>query len=293
MSCKNIPIPAAAEAAGFTKLTFCEDFETDKAIDFSDEGREGYSFYADRPYGMATFTPEECQMRDSVLYFAPEDGHAGIGLCSYSKKFDIGYTMKFGYAEARIRADLPTDEYDGWPAFWGMHKDDVMGRPWVRAGELDILEMYDPKGKGRSGGVRKDIIYTGTTHDIWRTGEIGENGRPLANECSSTIIACGYQDQFDYIDDQWHTYAALWKPGYIAWYMDGKLMHATTFNDTELPRYYYRDDTTPLPFEEYDPEDFDRLFKGGHNVMNDTEQVIILGAHKNWPMEVDWVRIWQ
>ena len=73
MSFKNVPIPAAAEAAGMTKLVFAEDFESETAIDFSGEGKPGYSFYADRPYAMSTLTPEECQMRDSVLYFKPKN----------------------------------------------------------------------------------------------------------------------------------------------------------------------------------------------------------------------------
>ena len=101
MSFKDIPIPAAAEAAGYTNLTFAEDFEGENAIDFSGEGKEGYSFYADRPYAMPTLTPEECVMKDSVLYMCPEVCNSAIGLVSYSKKGRVGYTMRYGYAEAR------------------------------------------------------------------------------------------------------------------------------------------------------------------------------------------------
>ncbi len=295
MSCKNVPIPAAAEAAGFTKLTFCEDFETEKAIDFSGEGREGYSFYADRPYGMKTLTPEECQMKDSVLYFVPETCAAAIGLCTYSKAGRVGYTMHYGYAEARIRADLPkTTSYNGWPAFWGMEIKDMMGEPWEHCGELDILEMVDPKEKGRSKSIGKDVIYTGTLHEHWRTGRVNENGRPVPEFCSSLVVSSGYKDQFDYIDDQWHTYAALWKPGYVAWYMDNKLMHAASFNATDLPEYYYRDDPTPVPRIEWErPELAKKTWPGGHNVMETTNEILVLGCHKDWPMEVDWVRVWQ
>ena len=39
MNFKNVPIPAAAEAAGMTNLVFSEDFETEKSIDFSGEGK--------------------------------------------------------------------------------------------------------------------------------------------------------------------------------------------------------------------------------------------------------------
>ena len=292
---QNIVIPEAAKAAGMTNLVFNEDFDTDKSIDFSGEGKPGYSFYADRPYAMPTLTPEECQMRDSVLYFKPEQCGSAIGLVTYSKAGRTGFTMHYGYAEARIRADLPTGSYDGWPAFWGMEKLDMMGEHWKNCGELDILEMVDPKEKGRSKSERKDIIYTGTLHEHKRAfdaeGNEIRNGRQFA---SSTVIAAGYQDQYDYIDDRWHTYAALWEPGHIAWYMDGKLMHSARFNATDLPEYYYRDDPKPVKrLNEVYPNLTETVWPGAHHVMETAEEILVLGCHKNWPMEVDWVRVWQ
>ena len=130
MSCKNVPIPAAAEAAGMTRLTFCEDFDNEKSIDFSGEGKEGYGFYTDRPYALPTLTPEECVMKDSVLYFKPEVCPSSIGLVSYSNKGRTGFLMTQGYAEAHIRVDLPTDSYNGWPSFWGMEKKDILFGLW-------------------------------------------------------------------------------------------------------------------------------------------------------------------
>ena len=295
MSCKNVPIPAAAEAAGMTKLVFCEDFDNERSIDFSGKGLPGYGFYADRPYAMSTLTPEECVMKDSVLYFKPEKCGASIGLVSYSKAGRNGFLMHYGYAEARIRADQPPVAHpEGWPAFWGMEKKDMMGERWVNCGELDILEMVDPREKGRSGEAGKDKIYTGTLHEHKRT--LDENGKDIAKRqyASSSVIASGYMDNFDYIDDQWHTYAALWEPGHIAWYFDGKLMHSARFEEGKIPEYYYRDDPTPVKrLAEVYPNLTECVWEGAHTVMNTAEEILCLGCHKHWPMEVDWVRVWQ
>ena len=43
MSFKNVPIPEAAKDAGFTKLAFADDFDDLSNIDFSGEGKPGYT----------------------------------------------------------------------------------------------------------------------------------------------------------------------------------------------------------------------------------------------------------
>ncbi len=286
---KNIPIPAAAEAAGMTKLVFADDFDSPDTIDWSGEGKEGYQWYVDRPYGLPTFTREEFEFSDSVMRMTPEVCPSAIGLCSYSKAGRTGFTMHYGYAEARIRADLPTGEFNGVPAFWTMEKKDMMGEDWQRCTEIDIVELNVPKGRPND-----RQIYTGTLHEHYRTGVRNEKGRYETKYASNWVNNCGYLDQFTYIDDNWHTYAVLWEPGYVAWFLDGKMMHSARYNDTDLPQYYHRDETTPLPRIEdtTHPELAHTTWPGAHSCNEIAEEIVILGCNKNWPMEVDWVRIW-
>ncbi len=291
MSFKNVPIPPAAEAAGMTKLVFADDFDSPDTVDWSGEGKEGYNWYTDRPYGLPTFTREEFEFDDSVMRMTPEVCPSAIGLCTFSTKGKTGFVMKYGYAEARIRATKPVGEYDGVPAWWGIGKRDMVKTDnvgWTDCGELDILEINEFKDE--NGELRN--AYTGTLHHHHRTGELKENGAPVQKIGTNFINALGYQ-KHDWLDDEWHTYAALWTEGYIAWYLDNKLMHAARFTDDALPEYFYRDDPTPLPrFEAMRPDCADRTWVGAHSVMNGEEEVMILGCNKNWPMEVDWVRIW-
>jgi hypothetical protein len=139
----------------------------------------------------------------------------------------------------------------------------------------------------RAHQIGNAVIYTGTLHDHNRLES------PETRLCTNTINATGYQDQFDVLDDDWHTYAALWDENYVAWYLDNKLMHSARYSVDALPEYYYGDDPTPLPrYEHAHPEAANRTWVGAHSVMDGEEEVIILGCNYNWPMEVDWVRIW-
>ena len=230
-------------------------------------------------------------MRDSVLYFKPIQCGAAIGLGSYSKKGKTGFTMHYGYAEARIRADRPTGEYNGVPAFWAIGKRDfVSNHPfdWKDCGELDILEINMQKNEQ---GV-EDMFYTGTLHHHHRPGTLREDGRVLQKQGTNFINALGYNET-RWLDNEWHTYAALWEPGYIAWYLDGKLMHSARFAEGEIPEYYYRDDPKPVKrLQEVYPNVEEIVWPSAHTIMNEENEVIILGCNNNWPMVVDWVRIW-
>ena len=291
MSFKNTPIPEAAKAAGFTKLALADDFDDLSNIDFSGEGKPGYTWYADRPFKMPTMTEKDFTIiEDSVVHREPEMCAPLIGISTYSRKGDTGYTMQYGYLEARIRVKIPGAAYQKkthcWPAFWTLSRENFMGRRFEHCGELDVVEMVTIHGG--------QPIYTGTLHDWHRTGEKTEDGKPVTRYASNLINSSGYNDYFDYLDEEWHTYAALWEPGHVAWYLDNKLMHSARYNQWDLPQYFYRDSVTPLPrLEHRDPKWAKRTWKGAHHIMENDPQVVTLGCRKAWPMDIDWVRIWE
>ena len=291
MSCKIVPIPEAAAKAGLLNLVFCEDFETDKAIDFSGKGEPGYSFYANTRRGAPQLIQSQAEMRKSVLHLRPGVARESASLCTYSNNSRCGYRMHFGYIEAHIRVDCPLGRHNHWPKFWGAGKDIEENDLPAHRAELVVVEFNDPLDKGRSRSRGKDMIYAGTLHDLF---VYKEDEKVKHRLCTNVVNSTGYNDQFRYVDTDWHTYGALWEPGHVAWYMDNELMHSVRFAGGSLPQYYHRDDPHPLPrIEETFPNRHFDVWEGAHTVTDRETMAFSLGCHRYWTMDIDWVRAWE
>ncbi len=285
---KKIMPPEAAAKAGMTSLVFYDDFDSLSTIDTQATGNVGYKWYSDQPYGRKPLEiGVDYDWEESILTVKQRAERKGTGIASYSKKGKTGFTFHFGYAEIRAKfkaADIPpigAGQRAYWPCFWGHSYTDCMGMPWKDAGELDIFEAVHHKPVNK-------IMHTGATH---HTRIFPDGTRLLGSNC---VNGTGYRDHFDYIDDDWHVFAALWDYGKIEWYLDGKKMHATTYSENELPQYFYKNSDIPLPrIEEERPELADKTFKGCHSVMNDEDLILFIGGDEKWPFYVDWVRVWQ
>ncbi len=287
MSCKNIPIPEAAKAAGMTNLVFEDDFDSMDTIDIEATHEPGYKWYVDA-YG-CRLTKEYISQQDSYIHMGGPQPKA-YGLVTYSNKLDDGYLAKCGcYLEARIRAGMPTGEYGGIPAFWTMTLNSFKGVPqWTEGGELDVVELFITKNKE---GVDQKY-FCGSMHHHFR--KYNEDGTMEVSYTSNTVNNCGYRDQFPFVGDEWHTYAVLWEEGRMAWYLDGVLTHSAEYTADALPEYFYGDDPTPLPrVHEVYPHVTKPEIVGSHMIFNTDDQVVLLTSRETYPMDVDWVRIWR
>jgi beta-glucanase (GH16 family) len=118
-------------------------------------------------------------------------GHAYTSgkLWSQSKNF-----FKYGRIETRFL--LPAGR-GTWPAIWMMPQSSVYGG-WPHSGEIDIMEYV---------GYQPNLIF-GTVHR-------GEGSGGNGNGSSMTVSNPG----------DFHRIRLDWEPGYIKWYLDGKLLH--------------------------------------------------------------------
>lgn len=243
--------PAAASAAGYTKLSFASEFNSLDEIDLTGAGVPGKKWYTDRPFGSKNTKTSDLTIKDGVLTINQTDDDPNIAIVSGSSHTTAGQAFQYGYFESRIRIN-PADfaGKKGWPSFWMMDADHFRGINNSAWGEIDIMEMYHEEGTAFSN------IYTGTLHSHTDT------------EVDATSGFNSYLTMPEIDWTQFHTFGALWTPGRVTWFIDGKQV-------LDAP---YSKSTNPLLVPQLD---------GAGRKQN-----LILGSGINLPMQVDWVRAW-
>ncbi len=261
MSEKQIPQPA--EAAGYRKLVFNDDFDDPSTIDWDGSGKPGFNWYIDRPFKWPSLVPGDVTVQNSVATIAQKESCANWAIGTYSSKGDTGAAFRFGYFEARIRFDMNKHHADvsGFPAWWSFSKAHTTDRNDDHWAELDFFEaMTNPEAGGKYTGTHVSTIHDWTRQD----GKVCncQNPNNWHDEC---------------VTEGWHNYGCLWTPGVVEWYYDEQCIARVTYSADKLP----------------EPTNVSGNFVGAYQYMEQEDMLLILGSCKEWPMEVDWVRVWQ
>lgn len=166
-------------------------------------------------------------------------------------------SFKQGYFEARLRW---TKGQGSWPGFWMLSKTHAQNPKWPQracpgpeclAAELDMFE-----GQGREPNVFYGTLHRNSCNCYGVTNSQSPNN---------------YQPQAIDLTTQFHTYAALWTPTTVTWYLDGRMLM-----------------TNPV-YDSFNQEMFlilqmwDGGWTGGTNSTTPNEL----------KTEVDWVKVWQ
>lgn len=257
-NCSDVAAPAAANAVGYTQLRFCDDFDSMSTIDVHATGAPGYKWYVTTPYWGNT-PPRDFYVSNSSLSITDENRY-NYGLSTTDPHTANGHSWTFGYFEARI-------------SFEPRHGLGAFGRPgvWTNSAyferhlgyrgaheEIDIYEALGP-------------LFYGHLHE-WRDGlQVGfVNSNPI---------------QDVHVDwRQWQTVAILWEPDSVTWYLNGTPLMTQHYSSTSMP--------SP-PATNQQGTKFVPVPTGTFSKLNSDPQKFVLGSGRDWPMHVDWVRIWQ
>jgi hypothetical protein len=259
--------PTPAASAGFITLSFCDDFDSLSTIDTASTGRPGFNWYTNLSKWSAHSTqPSAYSIAGSVLSLTSTGWTSNYGLSTRDPLTGNGHAWIYGYFEARISFDptLGTNS-QGWPSVW------LFSAAHAQSGDPTIWPELDIFEANTGGHAPYSGDYYGTLHQ-WQDNSIihyqNSNNR-----------------QPTHIDwTRWHTVAVLWTQGQVTWYLDGTAMMTQRYSATAPPSplAMTRSGVTPTP-----PGVFDIL---------DTQapgMELILGSSPGWPIQVDWVRVWQ
>lgn len=238
-----------AETLGY-RLVFDEDFNN---FSLSSDRQGNYTWY-NGVWFQSTVAPlRNISVRDSTLILKWTKDQANSTTCvsTLSRDGSHYHAWRYGYFEARLRFDVVTGS---WPAFWMIPVEGVnSNRVQVETGELDIFEAQ---------GASPNVIY-GTIHRWIGSEDVANNASANAHRLPSNVDL-----------SQYHTYAALWKPGRVTWYFDDhEILSAPTFPIFDKQHY-----ALVICSQE-----------GKHWVPNDRTGV-------NAPsisVQVAWIRVWQ
>ncbi len=271
----SLAVPVPAVAAGFRSLTFDDEFDSMKTIDVNTTEQQGYNWYTDFPFGGGRTLPPAYSISNGVLTVTSTGWTANWALSSFSSGGNVGHSFQYGYFEARMRFD-PTlgPQSQGGPAFWAESTNwssSANHTAPIHFAELDFFEAYHKEHAAYSG------VFDGTLHDWHYWPDIP----PVDYHNSNNFHA---QPGVDY--SQWHIYACLWKPGQVTWYFDG----------VPLMTQKYSANRGPNPPGKGSVLQLNTGLQGGAFHILDSEvggMQIILGSSPGWPMQVDYVRVWQ
>ena len=257
-----IETPEIAENAGFTHLTFSDDFNSLHTIDQYGTGADGYKWYITRPYSAPNVETDDYSIQDGYMNLRLKQPNYNYGLGTRDIKTGLGYEFKFGYMEFRIRMHSYDEEGEGGPAIWSLPFSKLTNNcpRWV---EMDWMEYWGTKHN-------KNGYYTVTMHDNTSGYSEGEHWYRNKNASQSGMS-----------DGEWHTLSFLWDYGVVIAYMDGEEVMRQTYDaDGETsPMPNINKGDNPFPVDAFEP-------------MNEQVLPIFICGSLDNQMDIDYIRVW-
>ncbi len=320
VDCSGAPPPAAA-AAGYTELLFCDDFSSIASIDMEAAGcppsgkgpcaareRAGYKWFrAGKPFNYPETPKSDLSVRDGVLTI---NGIAPSMTLMTTYARDSGGNGGFSvrgrgaYFEAAIAFDAPPEQWlaantvrgraggkppqwrDGWPAFWTMDTCHLYGQcsPYM---ELDFFEYATYAFAGRD-------TYSGSLH---RWLDLNTMGTPCGGGRGGgrggfrgELPKCHQKEQ----SNNW----SLMKTGFLGARGTGANNIIRVPDNTDWAGRFNVVGTLLERGEGIDYFFNNKVYTRNAyaqypwlRIADQGDYPVILGS-KNWPMRVDWVRVW-
>ncbi len=279
--------PPQAAKWGYTTRTFFDDFDTLETIDVKATGRPGYLWYPQNWVGGGNFSPSPgntpqswYSISQSVISFVQPTAGPATGWLSSAryKSSPPGYVGKIfsrcAYFEASIAIDASraNAKIVEWPAWWSA--DLKLMTAWrngsasnVEGVELDFFETIgNPPGLNFTD---HDWIWNGAA---WPNSDGARRNTANPNNGMGDWRNDQFLNQFRVIGCLWVPMAANGGTGLLYRYVDDVQSTATEVT-------YSRSAGSPAGV-------FSALDSG-------PGQIMMFGSGYDWPIAIDWIKVWQ
>jgi Glycosyl hydrolases family 16/Bacterial TSP3 repeat len=225
--------------------TFRDDFDTLNRGVWDD-----HIWYDGRP--SSTWTNFQ-YAQNGILHLATSRNYSCGSGCNYPINTVTtqrsGKTFQHGYFEARMKW---TKGNGAWPAFWLYSYQHAIDEDQCKtqAGEIDVME-----GQGSEPNVLYGTVHSNTNGCAPGDAQNGNNWQPVDADLTTAF----------------HTYAALWTPTTITWYLDDKLIMSAPTYATNNQRMFL----------------LLSMWSGGWTTDPDATTPDVIET------QVDWVSVWQ
>ncbi|PSO25977.1 Ig-like domain-containing protein [Bradyrhizobium sp. MOS002] len=307
VSALPITEPDPAATANYNKLVFDDEFNSYSSIDMSNSQTSSSNWYLSRWFWHGTDATDSSDVSivNGVLQLGGAGDNGNVNLVSGFDNSSGGFTgnsfANGAYFEASIRYDPSLSPNAAhFPAFFALPTD-ILVDPYAQKGisqwtgqptgythfvEVDFMESMIPGGAAYD-PTDVTTLYQGNVHDF--SGTWGSSG-------FSDNIKNALNDVFQLNSVNWntfHTYGLLWvpqsgtTPGHVTWFFDGEAMASI---------YWLGPAVSPnlsgAFTGSFTPSSPDQAATT-YSVLDSQSMAISLQADPNWPMYVDWVRVWQ
>lgn len=274
--------PAPALSAGFNRLVFNDDFTTN-SVARSAGASDNYNWYWCYS-GIQSIADFSIDFGPGAGATAGANGVLTINKCGNTYNAALQTIpqnangspvqpgcWKHAYFEARIQFS-PTvlgagGPSGGWPSWWSNAVEGQAPVDGNITAECDFMEYYPNGPAGSTGSVLS------TMHN-WRNSATGSNVTDLFNSNGTSKAQASQQPS----DGAWHVYGCLWTgngtTGTVKFFYDNQLVA----HDNGVTSYAL--DAGGVP-------------SAAFTAMEGNNMAMFLGTATGWPINVDWVRVWQ
>ena len=320
--------PSQASAVGFSNLVFDDEFTTQTATG-STSAQSGYLWY---PNNWSGATASEISINSGTMYAVsgtltssapsnPTAAQTATGVLTITGDGCLGsvptsptYTSSMGhypaiqgsyqhaYFEARIQVNPNNTGSSGWPSFWSwgtsqFYNSSIYPTPGVTTAENDFIETY-PQVITQS-GKSYNFFGINTAH----TWDVNSNDISNTSDCNymASLVGTSENQQAVITDGNWHTYGCLWvstgsTTGYLQYYLDNYLINHTDLGSNNAVTRFITGVGTGNSNGSYTTVNGVSCYtapEGGLTAQELEHMYMILGCGTGWPINVDWVHVWQ